>query len=79
MHGYVASADNDFHHDPPSGPDCAQLNPRSPVEPNVTELNLTELSLIELSLIELSLIERWLMKLGGTRPADLVFDPTFAC
>jgi hypothetical protein len=45
----------------------------------VTELSLIELSLIELSLIELSLIERWLMKLGGTRPADLVFDPTFAC
>jgi hypothetical protein len=50
----------------------------------VTELSLTELSLIELNLTELnltalSLIERWLMKLGGTRPADLVFDPTFAC
>jgi hypothetical protein len=46
-----------------------KLNPRSPAEPSVTELNLTELSLIE----------RGLMKLGGTRPADLVFDPTFAC
>jgi hypothetical protein len=51
-----------------------KLNPRSPVELNVTELNLTELSLTELSLIE-----RGLMELGGTRPADLVFDPTFAC
>jgi len=50
------------------------LNPRSPVEPNVTELRL-----IELRLIELRLIERRLMELSGTRPADLVFDPTFAC
>jgi hypothetical protein len=70
----VASADNDFHHDPLPVLIAPNLNPRSPAEPNVTEL-----SLIELSLIELSLIERWLMKLGGTRPADLVFDPTFAC
>jgi hypothetical protein len=30
--------------------------------------------LIELGPIELGLIEP-----GGTRPADLVFDPTFAC
>jgi hypothetical protein len=65
----VASADNDFHHDPLPVRIAPKLNPRSPVEPDVTELNLTELSLIE----------RGLMKLGGTRPADLVFDPTFAC
>jgi len=24
-------------------------------------------------------IERCLREVGGTRPADLVFDPTFAC
>ena len=33
-----------------------------------------ELGPIELGPIELGPIER-----GGTRPADLVFDPTFAC
>jgi hypothetical protein len=41
-----------------------KLNPRS----------LTELSPTDLTLIELRLIDP-----GGTRPADLVFDPTFAC
>jgi hypothetical protein len=24
-------------------------------------------------------IEQYLREVGGTRPADLVFDPTFAC
>src|ERR1700733_12537861 len=52
--GYVASADDDFHHDPPSSSIARNLgDPRPiglcPIEP------------------------------GGTRPADLVFDPTFAC
>jgi hypothetical protein len=31
------------------------------------------------NLIELSAIEPSPIEPGGTRPADLVFDPTFAC
>jgi hypothetical protein len=34
---------------------------------------------IELGPIELDPIELCPIELGGTRPADLVFDPTFAC
>jgi hypothetical protein len=29
--------------------------------------------------MELDLIGRYLREADGTRPADLVFDPTFAC
>jgi len=42
--------------------------------PGLIEQGLTEPCLIEPCLIEPRLLEQ-----GGTRPADLVFDPTFAC
>jgi hypothetical protein len=29
--------------------------------------------------LELDRIGQYLREVGGTRPADLVFDPTFAC
>jgi hypothetical protein len=29
--------------------------------------------------LELDPIGQYLREVGGTRPADLVFDPTFAC
>ena len=38
-----------------------------------------ELGPIELGPMELGPIELCLIEPGGTRPADLVFDPTFAC
>jgi hypothetical protein len=38
-----------------------------------------ELGPIELDPIELDPIELCPIEPGGTRPADLVFDPTFAC
>src|SRR5579859_2767036 len=57
--GYVASADDDFHHDPPS----------SPIAPNLVNPAALAQGPIGLFSIEP----------GGTRPADLVFDPTFAC
>jgi len=34
---------------------------------------------ISLNPLELDPIEQCLHEVGGTRPADLVFDPTFAC
>jgi hypothetical protein len=36
-------------------------------------------SLILPNPLELDPIEQCLREVGGTRPADLVFDPTFAC
>jgi len=36
-------------------------------------------NLISLNPMKRDSIEQCLREVGGTRPADLVFDPTFAC
>jgi hypothetical protein len=47
--------------------------------PNLVDPAAMAQSPIELGPIEPGPIELCLIEPGGTRPADLVFDPTFAC